>query len=167
MTVTNLRWGSMAGVRAFLAARATTGATAHNVSYVYTNSAGTASRTPSQTIACTASAIVPHIVHSGTAANNYTPFMPMQSGDVGTQSVQSVTLSAASGTASTSVLILAKPVAQITLPTANTMLEKDLVGQFNSLPSIPDQSCLAWVLVTGAATAASTTFLGSNECVWG
>ena len=48
-------------------------------------------------------AVVGHLTHSGTAANNYGPDLPMQSGDTGIQNVASVTLSASStaGTAPT------------------------------------------------------------------
>lgn len=59
------------GLRAYLVPTVTTGATAHNVAISYTNQAGTAGRTLPVTVACTASAISPHITHSGTAANNY------------------------------------------------------------------------------------------------
>lgn len=60
-----------AGLRAYLVVQTTTGATAHNVAMSYTNQAATAGRTLPVTVACTASAITPHITHSGTAANNY------------------------------------------------------------------------------------------------
>lgn len=162
-----LRYANGAGLRMFLAARATTGATAHNLSYSYTNQAGTTGRTNPVTVACTASAIVPHIVHSGTAANNYGPFLPLASGDSGIQQVASVQLSAASGTASTAALVLVKPLAQITIGVASLMTEKDLLNQIPSLPQIVDGACLGWILGAGAATAASTTFSGQTEFVWG
>lgn len=162
-----LRYADGAGLRAFLTARATTGATAHNLSYSYTNQAGVAGRTNPVTVACTASAITPHIVHSGTAANNYGPFLPMASGDTGIQNFASVTLSAASGTASTAALVLCKPLAQITISVAGLMTEKDLLNQIPSMPIIKDGACLTWLLGAGAAVAASTTFAGSIEDVWG
>lgn len=161
------RYTDGAGCRLFLAARATTGATAHNIAMSYTNSANTAGRTLPVTVAATASAIVPHIVHSGTAANNYGPFLPMESGDLGVKSVQTVTLSAASGTASTAVLVLAKPLATIPLSIASLMTEKDFWNQLPSAPQIKDGACLGFILGTGAAVAASTTFAGSLETVWG
>ncbi len=161
------RYTDGAGCRLFLAARATTGATAHNIAMSYTNSANTAGRTLPVTVAATASAIVPHIVHSGTAANNYGPFLPMASGDLGVKSVQTVTLSAASGTASTAVLVLAKPLATIPLSIASLMTEKDFWNQLPSAPQIKDGACLGFILGTGAAVAASTTFAGSLETVWG
>lgn len=162
-----LRYTDGAGLRMYLTARATTGATAHNIAYSYTNQNGTASRTNPVTVSATASAIVPHIVHSGTAANNYGPFLPMAGGDSGIRSVQSVTLSAASGTASTAALVLVKPLAQITLSVAGMMSEKDLLNQIPSLPIIKDGACLTFLWGAGAATAASTTFAGGLEFVWG
>lgn len=161
------RYANGAGCRLFLAARATTGATAHNLAVSYTNQASVAGRSLPVTVAATASAIVPHIVHSGTAANNYGPFLPLASGDTGVKSVQSVQLSAASGSASTAVLVLAKPIAQIPLSIASLMTEKDFWNQLPSAPQIKDGACLGFILGTGAAVAASTTFAGSLETVWG
>lgn len=79
----------------------------------------------------------------------------------------SVQLSAASGSASTAALVLCKPLAQITLGVASLMTEKDLLNQIPSLPQIKDGACLTWVLGSGAATAANTTFSGQTEFVWG
>ena len=91
----------------------------------------------------------------------------MASGDTGIRSVASVTLSAASGAASTAALVLCKPLAQISLSVAGLMTEKDLLNQIPSLPVIKDGACLTWLLGTGAAVAASSTFSGSAEVVWG
>lgn len=162
-----LRYTNGAGCRMFLVARATTGATAHNLSYSYTNQNGTAGRTQPVTVACTASAIVPHIVHSGTASNNYGPFLPMASGDTGIQNVASVQLSAASGTASTAALVLCKPIMTLPLTTLGVAIERDLVNQLPSMPQIKDGACLTWLLFTGAATAAATNFYGAIEAAWG
>jgi hypothetical protein len=162
-----LRYANGAGLRLALAARATTGATAHNIAVSYTNQAGTAGRTMPVTVSATASAIVPHILHSGVAANNYGPFLPMASGDTGIQSVQTVTLSAASGTASTAVLMLVRPLATIPLSIAALMTEKDFWNQLPSAPQIRDGACLGFLLGAGAAVAASTTFSGATETVWG
>ena len=162
----SLRYANGEGLRAFLTARATTGATAHNIAYNYNNQAGVAKANP-VTVAATASAIVPHLLHSGVAANNYGPFLPMAGGDTGIQKFNTLTLSAASGTASTAALVLCKPLAQITLSVAGLMTEKDLLNQIPSLPVIKDGACLALLFGAGAATAASTTFAGSLETVWG
>ena len=76
----------------FLEALSTTGASAHNINITYTNSAGTSGKNLSTTLAATASAIVPHILHSGISTNNYGPFMPLAAGDLGVRSVQTLNL---------------------------------------------------------------------------
>jgi hypothetical protein len=161
-----LRYANGAGCRLALAIRTSAGATAHNLALSYTNQAGTAGRTMPVTVACTASAITPHITHSGTAANNYGPELPMASGDTGVQSVQTVTLSAAS-LAGTGVLLLYRPIAQIPLSIASLMSEKDFWNQMPSAPQIKDGACLGFLLGAGAAVAAATTFAGAQEVVWG
>lgn len=161
-----LRYTNGVGVRASLVVVTTAGATAHNLSMSYTNSASTAGRTLPVTVSCTASAITPHITHSGTAANNYGPFLPLASGDVGVQSVQTVTLSAASG-AGTAALVLYKPLMTIPLTTATVASERDFLNQIPSLPQVKDGACLTWLIFTGAAVAASTNFYGSLEMGWG
>ena len=161
-----LRYTNGVGVRAFLVVTATTGATAHNVALSYTNTASTAGRSLPVTVACTASAIVPHITHSGTAANNYGPFLPLASGDTGIKSVETVTISAASG-AGTAALVLARPLLSLPITTVSIAAERDLINQLPSLPRIYDGACLTWLYFAGAATAASTNFYGSIEQAWG
>lgn len=161
-----LRYTNGVGVRAALVVVTTTGATAHNLSMSYTNQAGTAGRTLPVTVSCTASAITPHITHSGTAANNYGPFLPLASGDTGIQSVQSVQLSAAS-LAGTAALVLYKPLLTIPLVAASIATERDLLNQIPSLPQIKDGACLTWLYFAGAATAANTNFYGHLEMGWG
>lgn len=161
-----LRYPNGAGVRAYLTIRTTTGGTAHNLSMSYTNQSGTSGRTLPVTVSCTASAITPHITHSGTSANNYGPFLPMASGDTGIQSVQSVQLSAASG-AGTAALVLARPLLTLPISTVGVASERDLLNQLPSLPRIYDGACLVWLYFSGAATAAATNFYGANEVAWG
>lgn len=161
-----LRYTDGVGVRASLVITSSSGATAHNLSMSYTNSASTAGRTLPVTVSCTASAITPHITHSGTAANNYGPFLPLASGDVGIKSVQSVQLSAAS-LAGTAALVLYKPLLTIPLTTVSVTSERDFLNQIPSMPVIKDGACLTWLLFTGAAVAASTNFYGHVEAVWG
>ena len=160
------RYTTGAGLRASLIINTTAGATAHNVALSYTNQSATAGRTLPVTVACTASAIVPHITHSGTSANNYGPFLPLASGDTGVRSVQSLTLSAAS-LAGTATLALYKPLAVLPLTTLGVAAERDLMNQLPSLPRVQDGACLQFLLFTGAATAASTNFYGYDDFAWG
>lgn len=164
------RYTSGAGLRAFLVPTVATGATAHQLTsangITYTNQAGTGSRKLPVTVSCTASAIVGHVTHSGTAANNYGPFLPLANGDTGIRSVESIQLSAGSG-AGTAALVLAKPIATLPLTTVSVAAERDLINQLPSMPQIQDGACLTWLYFAGAATAASTNFYGSGDFAWG
>lgn len=161
-----LRYTNGAGCRAFYVTTTTAGATAHNINISYTNQAGTSGRTLPVTVAMTASAIVPHIAHTGTAANNYGPFLPMASGDSGIQNVASVTFSAASG-AGVGALCIGRVITTLPLSVAGIAAERDLLNQLPSLPQIKDGACLVWLYFSGAATVANTTFYGSLEAGWG
>jgi hypothetical protein len=160
-----LRYTNGDGLRLYQVQTAAAGATAQNLALSYTDQAGNTGNTLPVTVAMTASAIVGHISHSGTAANNYGPFLPLASGDSGVRNVASVTMSAAN--TGTFALCLAKPLAQITLGVASLYHEKDLINQIPSLPVIKDGACIVPIFVAGAAVAAATTFVGHVETVWG
>ena len=160
-----LRYTNGEGCRMYWVQTAAAGATAQNIALSYTDQAGNAGNALGATVAMTASGIAGHISHAGTAANNYGPFLPLASGDTGVRSVQTVTFSAAN--TGTGALCIARPLAQITLSVAGLMTEKDLLNQIPSLPVIKDGACLVWLYGAGAATAASTTFAGGIEVVWG
>lgn len=161
-----LRYTNGAGVRAFISVTTASGATASNFLTSYTNQSATSGRTLPVTVAGTPSAIVAHLSHSGTAGNNYGPFLPLASGDTGIQSVQSVQLSASTG-AGVAALVLAKPILTLPLTTVSVAGERDLLNQVPSLPKIPDGACLTWLYFSGAATAANSSFYGATEFVWG
>ena len=160
-----LRYTNGEGCRMYWVQTAAAGATAQNIALSYTDQAGNTGNALGATVAMTASGIAGHISHAGTAANNYGPFLPLASGDTGVCSVQTVTFSAAN--TGTGALCIARPLAQITLSVAGLMTEKDLLNQIPSLPIIKDGACLVWLYGAGAATAASTTFAGGIEVVWG
>jgi hypothetical protein len=148
----------------------TVGAGAHNLSITYTraDTGGTdTGRQMPNTVACTASAIQGHITHAGTAANNYFP-LPMANGDTGVESIQTIQLSAGSGTAGTYYhMILYKELANIPVPAANTYFEREFVNAMPSLERVVDGAVLSLFYVAGGATAASTSFIGHLETCWG
>lgn len=160
------RYTTGAGVRAFLATTVAPGATPFNVSMSYTNQAGTAGRTLPVTVGGNVSGVATTVVTSGVSANQYTPFIPLASGDTGIRSVQTITLSAASG-AGTAALVLCRPITHIPLTIANVQVERDLINQFPSLPRVYDGATLGFLYNTGAATAASSTFMGHVDFAWG
>jgi hypothetical protein len=160
-----LRYTNGAGCRLYQVQTAVAGATAQNIALSYTDQSGNTGNTMPVTVAMTASGIAGHISHSGVAANNYGPVLPLASGDSGVQNVATVTMSAAN--TGTFALCLARPLAQISLSVLGLMTEKDLLNQIPSLPEIKDGGCLVWLWGAGAATAASTTFAGGIEVVHG
>lgn len=159
------RYTNGAGCRLYQVQTGVAGATAQNLALSYTDQDGNTGNTLPVTVAMTASAIVGHISHSGVAANNYGPFLPLASGDSGVRNVASVTMSAAN--TGTFALVMAKPLAQITVGLVSVYHEKDLLNQIPSLPVIKDGACLAMIFTAGGAVAASTTFIGHTETVWG
>lgn len=169
------RYTTGEGVRAFMvsggtgyAANATTvGAVAHNVAMTYTNSGGTGSRQMPFTVSCTASAPMGQITHSGVAAGNFFP-LPLANADAGIRSIQTVQLSAGSGTAATYYhMVLYKELAMIPVPAANVYYERDFVNMLPSLERVYDGAVLGLIYVAGGATAAATTFIGHIETAWG
>lgn len=173
-TLTLPRYTSGTGVMAYsVVAPATTGATAHNLLMTYTNQAPTGSRNMPQTVAATVSAVNSHIYHSGTAANNIGPFLPLQSGDTGIRSVQTWQQTAANGAANTFTnLVLCKPIMELQVTTQFLLAERDMLNQFPSLPMIQEaaatsNACLSWLAYAGAATPAATNFFGVNRYAWG
>jgi hypothetical protein len=165
------RYTDGVGLRSWTVTTATTGATAHNLDSgagtgtEYVDQGGATAVHPG-TISFTASAIVPHIGHSGTAANNFGPFLPLASGDYGVRSYNFFKLTASS-TAGTVALCIGRPLATIPLTTASIMSERDLMNQLPSLPRIVDGACVVPLLYAGAAVAASTNFYGAVEVGWG
>lgn len=112
------------------------GATSSLVTASYTNSDGISGRTT------TAVAI------SGRSANrNF--FLPLQSGDVGVKSVESITLTAATGTAGNFGIFLFKPLAifmqSYSGPSAFTMPTGGLMG---GLPKVENDACLFFMILT-------------------
>lgn len=160
-----LRYTNGEGIRAYMVQTAVGGAGAQNLAMSYTDQAGNTGNAMPVTVACTASSVASRLNPSGVAANNYGPFLPLASGDTGIRSIQTVTMSAA--TTGTFAMVLARPLATITLSVAGLMTEKDLLNQIPSLPEIKDGACLTWLWGAGAATATATTFAGGIEVVWG
>jgi hypothetical protein len=161
----SLRYANGAGCRLFWAQTATAGATAQNIALSYSNTVPTSGRSLPVTVSMTASAIAPHISHSGTAANNYGPFLPLANGDTGVSNVASVTFSAAN--TGTGALCLARPLLTLPLTTVSVAAERDLLNQLPSLPRVMDGACLTWLYFAGAATGAATNFYGAVEVGWG
>jgi hypothetical protein len=163
-----------AGLRAFVVGTALTGTSAGTpvMTASYTNQAGTAGRALGAVINLTAGAAnVPtpgKITHSGVAANNHAPFLPLASGDTGMRSVETVTFSTAYTGASvaTAAMVLAKPLLSIPIVTLGVAGERNTIFQVPSSVVIPDGACLAWIYFAGSNTAAATSIMGHIDFGW-
>ena len=165
-SVTLPRYTTGAGVQAFITPSTVMGAATPNISLGYTNSAGTASRaTPATLPIGNTAAAVTSIVYSGTGNGKFGPFMPLQAGDAGISSVQSINLSASyvSGVLN---LVLCKPLLTLPITTLGVTAERDLVNQFASMPRVYDGACLAWLMLAGAATPVASPLSGHLEFGW-
>lgn len=160
------RYTTGAGVRAYLVSQVASGATAHNLAISYTNTVPTSGRTLPVTVACTVSSIAGHITHAGVASNNYGPFLPLQAGDLGVLSVETVQLSQAS-LAGEAALMLARPLCYLPMTTASVASERDLMNQLPSLPRIYDGACLAMLFFAGAAVGGGSNAYGYFDFCWG
>ena len=91
--------------------------------------------------------------------------VPLQAGDSGIRSVQSINLSVSyvSGVLN---LVLCKPLLTLPITTLGVTAERDLVNQFASMPRIYDGACLAWLMLAGAATPVGTPLSGHLEFGW-
>lgn len=166
-TVTLPRYTDGAGVQAFLTPSTVMGAATPNLSLSsYTNSVGTASRaTPTPLPIGNTAAAVTSIVYSGTGSGKFGPFMPLQAGDAGIRSVQTVTI-ATSYVSGVLNLVLCKPLLTLPITTLGVTAERDLVNQFASMPKVYDGACLAWLMLAGAATPVGSPISGHLELGW-
>ena len=161
-TVKLPRYATGAGVRAYIVATGVMGAGTPNITISYTNQAGVAGRTMPVTVSALTASIAGHIIHSDPSANKYAPFLPLQAGDTGIRSIQTITLSATM-TSGALAIVLCKPIQSIPITIASVASERNLMNQLPSLPKIEDGACLSFLQFAGAATAGNSPFFGSLE----
>ena len=163
------RYSSGRGVQAFFVNSNATalGAGTPNLSIGYTNQDGTQSRaTPATLPIGKTGATNSHILYSGTGSGKYGPFVPLQAGDSGIRSIQTIQNSTSYVSGEYSV-VLCKPIFSLPMTTLGVPAERDLVNQVPSFPRIYDGACLTWLLYSGAATPASSPFYGHIDFGWG
>lgn len=168
-TVTLPRYTTGAGVQAFMWNTNTValGAGTPNLSIDYTNSDGTAARaTPAVLPIGKTAAANGTILYSGTGVGKYWPFMPLQSGDKGIRSIQSVTLSTSYVSGEFSIG-LCRPLLTLPLTTIGVASERDLMNQVPSLPQVQDGANLIWIIYDGNATPVNTAYFGHLDFAWG
>lgn len=136
------RYTTGVGVMIGLSIYTQIGTTGTTVTASYTNQAGTSGRT------------TPAVVLGGTGFReaNRMIMLPLQSGDTGVQSVQSVTVLATTGTAGAFGVTLYKPLFAIGLESMHGVFNGGFVtgGVGGGIPEILDNACLSLIAISGS-----------------
>lgn len=140
-----------AGLEIWVGCSSAIGATAHNVTVSYTNQAGVAGRT---TISTAGIASMP--------ANRMYQ-LPLQAGDTGVQSIQSMTLSASSGAAGNLWLMILERYIGVGCPVPNVLVPMDFAATRMASPG--DEACL--LFVHQGTTTSSGIILGQLDIIQG
>lgn len=164
------RYTNGQGNRMYLVHTAASGANTPTVAMSYTRqtTGGTdTGRALGATTAFVASVGIGRFPHSGTAANNRGPFLPLQSTDTGVKSVETITVTTPHASTGTMCLVICQPLAEIPLTTANVPVIMDFVSAVPSLPQIQDGACLNLLYQPAGAAANGGIIGGSLEFAWG
>ena len=133
----------------------------------YTNHLGASPRTVQGNPAVSASTTITQIAHSGLGAANYGPFLPLDNGDGGIISVQSVKFSSAGTAGVQAALILCEPLAMVPIGAIDSASIRDFVFSRTTLPRIRGGACLAFLLNNSQATVAATQLSCFVNVAWG
>lgn len=156
-TVTLPRYTDGVGVEAMVVVQTALGAASPALTFTYTNSTPTGSRT---SLAQTALA---NSLPTNTLVGG-TPFIRKQAGDVGIRSIDSYSIT--SGTTGTVAIVLYKPIVPIPIGIINTLYERDTISGIVSFPEIKDGACLGFIGQATGAFAANTYWNSIMDVVW-
>ncbi|MBX9793596.1 MAG: hypothetical protein K2Y02_04780 [Burkholderiaceae bacterium] len=131
--------------------------------YTYTNSSGVAGRV-SPAITCNSVNSPGTLIHSSpSTAGTFGPFLPMQAGDIGVQSVQSVQFSVPNG--GLAAIVLADPLDNTLIVSQTAPAERDFARDITSLTRIQAGACLNFLALPNASLA-TVPLLGTAEFAW-
>lgn len=129
----------------------------------YTNSAGTAGRVSGTVIENSAAANGTIVTSATATAGAAGPFIPLQAGDSGVRSVESVTMVGAD--VGLFALVLVKPLAQFQIRGIDAPVENDLLLNKATLPEIVDEAYLN-LLCLPQGSLAATAIHGTLTTCW-
>lgn len=164
-TITLPRYVTGDGVRAYLVINEAAGSTASNFTINYTNQSGVSGRSLGAAAVSIASSTVARVSHSGSASGCYNPFLPLQDGDTGIRSVESIQFATANS-AGTATLVLCRPITHIPIINQYMASERDLINQIPSMPRVYDGAYLNILYYAGQAAVAATSLQGYLDFAW-
>jgi hypothetical protein len=139
------RLASGQGAQIFCEVQSAFSAASNTITFTYTNQAGTGSRTTGS-IVTSASAAVGRSVNANL-------WQPLQSGDTGVRSIESVTLSSGTATGQYAVCLV-RPLGSIPIGVNCITASRDFVLEMPNLERIYDDSCLQLIYIpSGGVTA--------------
>lgn len=107
-----------------------------------------------------------HILHTGaTAAGKYNFSVPLQAGDTGIAEINEVR-NDATYTSNEYSVAMYKELARFPISTLGLAAERNFLYEMPSLPRIYDGAALYWVIISGVATPANSSFSGHLDVVW-
>lgn len=122
------------GVRIAVEIYTQIGGTSTTITASYTNQDGTSGRTTQAVV----------IGGTGNRDAERLQFLPLQAGDTGVLSVQSVILSASTGVTGNFGITLIKDLVMATCSVSSTGFQRDCVTGLPSIPKVEADACLAW-----------------------
>lgn len=129
----------------------------------YTNSDGVAGRSTGSVVQNSVSVNGSIVTSDRANANARGPFLPLQAGDTGVRSIDSITMAGADVGLFT--LVLVKPLAQLQLRGIDAPVEVNYLTDFGQLPTITDDAYLNF-LACPAGSLAATALHGDITVVW-
>lgn len=132
----------------------------------YTNQDGVAGRvTPAVTMSTQfVNGTILHSLQADAAYANNGPFLPLQAGDTGVRSVESVTIGGV-GDVGLFALVLVKPLASISLNEITAATETDYLTDMATMPEIEDDAYLNFLALPNG-TLSGAPIIGVLETTW-
>jgi len=133
----------------------------------YTNQDGVAGRVSESVVMGTqfVNGTILHSIQAGAAYPNNGPFLPLQRGDTGVRSVESVQIGGI-GDVGLFALVLVKPLASIALRGIDAATETDYLTDMAALPEILDDAYLNFLALPNGSLSGAP-IIGIAETTWG
>ena len=133
-----------------------------NFTVTYTNSQGVAGRTTGL-VRCNTATNIASFIHSGSFANSFGAFLPLQSGDTGVRSVESITFLGSNG--GLGALVLVKPIYTTLIRELASPSESNCFKDSALLPKIEQGAYLNFICLPNASIS-GVPITGIIKTIW-